>query len=109
MKNLNMYCITIDEGHLDLIKRLGYLPVGLGKNIKSKDFIRDNTNINISKKNPFYGEYTFHYWLWKNNMNNLEDKWIGFCQYRKFWSTKKSEGALKDFNYRNFLSTILQK
>ena len=106
MKNLNMYCITIDEGHLDLIKRLGYLPVGLGKNIKSKDFIRDNTNINISKKNPFYGEYTFHYWLWKNNMNNLEDKWIGFCQYRKFWSTKKSEGALKDFNY---FSEILLK
>ena len=43
-------------------------------------------SINISKKNPYYGEYTFHYWIWKNYLNHLGDSWIGFCQYRKFWS-----------------------
>ena len=69
---------------LKLIKSFGYIPVGLGKNIISKEFLRDNSKINISGKNPFYGEYTFHYWLWKNYLNELDDGWIGFCQYRKF-------------------------
>ena len=58
----------------------------LAKNIKSKQFLNDNTGENISLKNPFYGEYTFHYWLWKNKINNLSNEWIGFCQYRKYWS-----------------------
>ena len=82
---MKMYCLTTQDDHYEKIKKLGYIPVGLGKNIKSNNFITDKTNINISKKNPFYGEYTFHYWLWKNNIVNKEDEWIGFCQYRKFW------------------------
>ncbi len=85
MTKLSMFCITMNENHLELIKSIGYKPVGLGPNIHSKDFFRDNTNNNISKKNPFYGEYTFHYWLWKNYLNELNENWIGFCQYRKFW------------------------
>jgi len=107
MQDLNMYCLTIYEDHLDLIKKIGYLPVGLGNNIKSKDFIRDNTSLNISKKNPYYGEYTFHYWLWKNNMKNLENKWIGFCQYRKFWAINNKEINLIDFN--KFSDSLLKK
>lgn len=71
---------------LSLIESLGYIPVGLGNNIFSKNFLRDNEKINISSKNPFYGEYTFHFWLWKNYLEKLEDGWFGFCQYRKFWS-----------------------
>ena len=35
MQDLNMYCLTIYEDHLDMIKKIGYLPVGLGNNIKS--------------------------------------------------------------------------
>jgi len=85
MSNLKMYCITLNDNHLDLIKSIGYIPVGLGKNIKSKKFIKDDTGLNITEKNPNYGEYTFHYWLWKNKMDTIEDNWIGFCQYRKYW------------------------
>ena len=88
------------------MENIGYQLVGQGTENYPNHWIRDNTGDNISKKNKYYDMYTFHYWLWKNNMNNLEDKWIGFCQYRKFWSTKKSEGALKDFNY---FSEILLK
>ena len=29
--------------------------------------------------------------LWKNGFKNLENKWIGFCQYRKFWSSEKDK------------------
>ena len=79
---MKMYCITINDNNYEKIKSLGYIPVGLGENIKNKNFQSDKIGENISYKNPYYGEYTFHYWLWKNQINNLKDEWIGFCQYR---------------------------
>ena len=85
---MKMYCITINDSHYDIIKKINYIPVGLGEEIYRKEFLNDKSGDNISKKNPFYGEYTFHYWLWKNKVNNHENDWIGFCQYRKFWSLK---------------------
>ena len=83
-----MYCIALDNNHLNIIKRLNYIPVGLGKNKFSNEWLKDNSGNNISFKNPHYGEYTFHYWIWKNYLDNLNQKWIGFCQYRKFWTKK---------------------
>ena len=83
-----MYCITLNDDHYDKIKTLGYIPVGLGKDITTKGFLTDNTGKNITTKNPYYGEYTFHYWIWKNKINHLTNDWIGFCQYRKFWTLK---------------------
>jgi len=79
----------MEPGHLEFIKNLDYVPVGLGNKVFSKEWMRDNTGNNISKKNKNYGEYTFHYWLWKNYIDKLEENWIGFCQYRKFWTIKK--------------------
>ena len=111
MKKLKMFCLTIDNSHLNKIKKFDYIPVGLGKNIISNKFLRDNTGENISEKNPFYGEYTFHYWLWKNKLNELNDTWIGFCQYRKFWSEKNLEEKvtnLSDLNNK-ILKNIPQK
>ena len=56
---------------------------------------------NISYKNKYYGEYTFHYWLWKIYLPNLKkNDWIGFCTYRRFWT-------LKNCNNKN-LSTLKQ-
>ena len=101
---MKMYCLTTQDEHYSKIKKLGYLPVGLGKNIKSKNFITDNTKINIAYKNPFYGEYTFHYWLWKNKINYNAKEWIGFCQYRKFWVKENYENKISDLNsLNNFL------
>ena len=105
-----MFCITMRNEDLNLIESLGYIPVGLGKNISSKNFLRDNDKINISKKNPFYGEYTFHYWLWKNYLDKLEDGWFGFCQYRKFWSSEvlsNFDTSLSDF--KKSVKTIINK
>jgi len=101
---MKMYCLTTQDEHYSKIKKLGYLPVGLGKNIKSKNFITDNTKINIAYKNPFYGEYTFHYWLWKNKIIDNEKEWIGFCQYRKFWVKENYENKISDLSsLNNFL------
>jgi hypothetical protein len=86
VNNLKIYCLCIHDGLLEKVKKLQYIPVGLGENKYRNGWVRDNTGKNISYKNSFYGEYTFHYWIWKNNMeifNNTD--WIGFCAYRRFW------------------------
>ena len=81
----------MNSNHLNFIKEMGYIPVGLGQDNFSKEWLGDREGNNISEKNKYYGEYTFHYWLWKNyiDTNRLKDGWIGFCQYRKFWSLEK--------------------
>ena len=98
---MKMYCLTTQEDHYEKIKKLGYLPVGLGKAIKSQDFISDNTKSNISNKNPFYGEYTFHYWLWKNKIDENEKSWVGFCQYRKFWVKENHNEKIENLDELN--------
>ena len=84
--NLKMFCLTLEPEHTKIIRNLNYTPVGLGEKNFSDDCLSDKTGDNISHKNQYYGEYTFHYWLWKNYIEKLDQKWIGFCQYRKFWS-----------------------
>ena len=84
--NLKMFCLTLDPSHEKFIREANYVPVGLGEKIFPSSFFTDNKGKNISIKNRYYGEYTFHYWLWKNYLNQISDNWIGFCQYRKFWS-----------------------
>ena len=90
MNKLNMYCLCLNNDHYNIVKDLKYIPVGLGNNKFSPEWLRDNDGDNISNKNSYYGEYTFHYWLWKNYLDKINDDWIGFCQYRKFWSVKKN-------------------
>ena len=116
---MKMFCLTLENDHYQKIKDFGYLPVGLGTKIKNENFLRDNTGLNISKKNPYYGEYSFHFWLWKNNNLDLKNEWIGFCQYRKFWvlNDKKeninnlkqlSQNLIKDIpnNFENYESIL---
>ena len=86
---MKIFCIDINNSNLNKIKRLNYIPVGLGENNFNEEWLQDNSGDHISEKNPYYGEYTFHYWLWKNYLDKIEDEWIGFCQYRKFWSVEK--------------------
>lgn len=86
---MRMYCLCLHNKDLKLVQNLGYIPVGLGKENFSNDWHRDNTLNNISYKNKFYGEYTYHYWIWKNELCNLpKNEWIGFCAYRDFWSSE---------------------
>jgi len=107
---MKMYCITLKDEHFDKIKKFGYIPVGLGKNIRNKNFNTDTIGKNISEKNPFYGEYTFHYWLWKNEIKKLNQDWIGFCQYRKFWSLKNTDRIYDNFDHlREDIITYIPK
>jgi len=107
MKNLNMFCLALEPSHYNFIKELGYNPVGLGEKNFNKNWFTDKSGINISKKNKYYSEYTFHYWLWKNYLDQMDDKWIGFCQYKKFWSLKNY--AADKINIENISEHLLKE
>ncbi len=109
MNNLKMFCLSMQPEHLSFIKEIGYLPTGLGNEKFSKEWYVDDLGKNISKKNKYYGEYTFHYWLWKNHMDklNFKDNWIGFCQYRKFWSSESN--LLNPTTLNQLKSLVLKK
>ncbi|MDC0477207.1 DUF4422 domain-containing protein [Pelagibacteraceae bacterium] len=98
-----MYSLCLYPRHYSTIKKLNYIPVGLGKNKFDNNWLQDNTGENISKKNPYYGEYTFHYWLWKNQLSKIRNNtWIGFCGYRYFWKQEKNSDNSKS----NILKTV---
>jgi len=85
-----MYCLCLHNRTLPIVKKLGYVPVGVGNDKFSDEWLRDNTLENISFKNKYYGEHTFYYWFWKNMLPKIEDNyWIGFCGYREYWGNKK--------------------
>ena len=107
MKNLKMFCLTLEPNHYNSIKELGYTPVGLGDKQFDSAWFTDKTGSNISEKNKNYGEYTFHYWIWKNYLHKLDKEWVGFCQYRKFWTLNKQNIQKTNFNELN--SNILKE
>ena len=83
--------MCLDNDYLEKVKKLNYAPVGLKNKNFSKEWILDNTLINISNKNPYYGEYTFYYWYWKNMLKDKKkDEWVGFCSYRELWGDHKN-------------------
>jgi hypothetical protein len=106
MNKISFFCLTLDPLHEDKIKKLSYIPVGLGKNNFSKNTLQDKDGKNISKKNPFYGEYTFHYWVWKNYLDRIKTDWVGFCQYRKFFV--KNNLDLKEFTFEKLNQAIIK-
>ena len=88
--NSKNFCLTIYPNTIKHILFLGLEPVVLGNNLNDDNFLSDKTSNNIASKNKYYGEYTFHYWLWKNYLTELNDiEWISFSTYRRFWVKKE--------------------
>ena len=110
MNNLKIFCICINNDLIDVVKKLNYIPVGLGSDNFSTKWTTDNTQNNISFKNRYYGEHTFHYWYWKNKLNyKIEDDWIGFCGYRRLWA-KENYQLFNNLNpKKNFLNYLPEK
>lgn len=107
-----MFCLSLHDSHLSNLKKINYIPVGLGENFFSDNWLRDNVGKNISNKNKYYGEYTFHYWFWKNMIDDIPDnKWIGFCAYRRYWANKNTINSIKlskIINNENFEDYVLK-
>ena len=103
-----MYCLSLNNSHLNTIKKMNYIPVGLGTDKFDMEWTRDNSGTNISHKNKFYGENTFHYWIWKNNLKEcFKEKWLGFCHYRRFWVKDPKISDFKDLK-SNIIQEIKQ-
>ena len=51
MNNISIYCLTLNPDHEEIIKKLSYIPVGLGSKTFSKSCLTDKKGENISDKN----------------------------------------------------------
>lgn len=84
---MKIFCLSIFNKNYDQLKNLGLIPVGLGSELFETKWLNDKGKNNISEKNSNFGEYTFHYNLWKNDIIESDyNDWIGFCTYRRFWT-----------------------
>ena len=109
MTNLKTFCVTnVSNKNLEL---LDIDLVGVGQNKFSNKYIKCDNQINIQHKEKFYSELTFHYWFWKNKMNEFDnDTWIAFCQKRRFWiKDHNSTVHTIDELYKNLLREIPSK
>jgi hypothetical protein len=110
MKNATIFCLTLNPDHEKIIEKLSLVPVGLGNKTFSKNCLSDKEGDSISQKNSFYGEYTFHYWMWKNYLKEIKTEWVGFCQYRKFFIKKDHTFENLDFiNLKNIIFNEIKK
>jgi len=93
-KDLEIFCVT--DKHFNFFNDIKYKLAGVGKNSFPSNYISCNTGENIFYKEEYYSELTFHYWFWKNQLNNYSNQtWIGFCQKRRFWLQEKEDTNLK--------------
>jgi len=72
------------------------VPLHVGKGLVKDDFgiIGDNTEDNISEKNPYYCELTAMYWIWKNIKTDV----VGLFHYRRYLNFKNNEGKFYTIN-----------
>ncbi len=78
-----------------------YVPLQVGR-AKAEDlgYIGDDTGVNISEKNCFYGELTGVYWVWKNIKTS---GYVGICHYRRYFCTEEGR-IFTQRDYQELLS-----
>ena len=109
MHNLEIFCVT--DIPLKDLEFLELTLAGVGQKKFSNKYIVCDKGINIQSKEKYYSELTFHYWFWKNKLENFDENiWIGFCQKRRFW-LKENSTEIKTINdlKKNILREIPKK
>lgn len=91
-----IYVITHKKFDADLDEHYKILHVGLNDNC-STEYLRDDTGVNISVKNPNYCELTGLYWIWKNDTSD-PDEITGLVHYRRYFTTEKEYLSYTYFN-----------
>ena len=104
-ENLKIYCVT--NKRVQHLENTSLNLVSVGKEKLPDFYLKCNNKDNIYYKEQYYSELTFHYWYWKNIMNNEKNKWIGFCQKRRIWTEK--EIPSKKIDKENIEKYILKK
>ena len=92
---MKIYCIT--HKPIDGIKLLNLIPFGVGKTEFPEGYVIENSGVNIAHKNYNYSETSFHYWYWKNILNqNVNGDWFGMCQYRRYFVKSEYKDLIKN-------------
>ena len=104
-KKIKLFCVT--DKPLPKLENSNLILAGVGKYKFTSKYIDSSTRINIFNKEEYYSELTFHYWYWKNLLNNEDYEWIGFCQKRRFWINENSVN--KNLNQENINEHLLKK
>ncbi|MDE7469298.1 MAG: DUF4422 domain-containing protein, partial [Desulfovibrionaceae bacterium] len=71
--------------------------------------LQDSSGDSISHKNPYYGELTVWYWVWKNYLPlHQELEYVGFCHYRRFidFMRKPTAHPLKGISYMSYIRNL---
>ncbi len=79
-----------------------YVPLQVGRAGSAElGYIGDDTGVNISEKNCYYGELTGVYWVWKNIKTS---DYVGICHYRRYFCTEEGR-ILTAGEYETILSS----
>ena len=103
MEKIKIYCVT--NKPVSFLNESKYNLAWVGKEDSPENYLKCDTQDNIFYKEKYYSELTFHYWYWKNLLDLNNNKWIGFCQKRRFWIKPESEN--KHINQDNIEQHIL--
>ena len=78
-----------------------YVPLQVGRALhEDLGYPSDDTGDHISDLNPYYGELTGVYWVWKNDRTS---DIIGICHYRRYFLNEQGE-LLKAADYERLLA-----
>ena len=103
MRKVFIFCCShFHDIKIEKLKNI--IPAGTGSKNFPSNWLSDKTGNSISHLNKTYAELTFHYWIWKNYLENFrENDLIGFCQYRRFWLKENHEININFDNLDNNL------
>ena len=105
MKNLEIYCVT--NKALSFLNDTNYERAWVGQENPPKNYLRCDNGDNIYFKEKNYSELTFHYWYWKNLLQEEDSEWIGFCQRRRLWIQSRKD--IEKIDGKNISSYILRE
>ena len=79
-----------------------FIPVQVGDGPDIKEFVRDNTGINIAYKNKNYCELTAQYWAAKNRKSDIK----GLVHYRRIFTHGKRIPSCQneEYKYKNLIT-----
>ncbi len=89
---------VIHHKNCNVFRNAVFEPIQTGARSSGLDlgFLRDDIGDNIAEKNPYYGELTAWYWVFKNWLPKHEAvTHIGFCHYRRVLDLTKSGDLAK--------------
>ena len=103
-KNENVTIYVVSHKPATFPENKIYKPIQVGTKEKFTE-IRDNTEENISTKNPNFCELTAAYWIWKNDKSDI----TGLTHYRRYFFKNKNTNSIKDILDEKDIKNILNE